>query len=217
MTAPTYLVQYGLSAHIGNFRAPTAGRFVRADRVVIRSPRGVEFGTILCEPNRPFGTATDGDLLRSISDDDESNWMLLQQESQAILGAANEAVNDQPVQFLDIEPLFDGRTFLLHALPWGDVDVTRILERLSAQLDRTLLVHDLSQLQSPTEEPEPSGCGKPGCGTESGGCSSCSTGGGCGTSSCSSGKVKSAAELTGFFKQLRTQMETDAKRTPLLG
>ena len=217
MTAPTYLVQYGLSAHIGNFRAPTAGRFVRADRVVINSPRGIEFGTILCEPKRPFGSATDGDLLRPISDDDESKWSLLLQESQAILSAVNDAVDDQPVQFVDAEPLLDGRTFLLHALPWGDADVSRILERLSARLDRTLLVHDLSQLQSPTEEPEPSGCGKPGCGTEGGGCSSCSTGGGCGTSSCSSGKVKSAAELTGFFKQLRTQMETDAKRTPLLG
>ena len=217
MTAPTYLVQYGLSAHIGCFRAHIAGRFVRSDRVVIRSPRGLELGTILCEPTRPFGTATDGELLRTISDDDESKWSLLLQESQEILNAVNDAVVDQPVQFVDAEPLLDGRTFLLHVLPWGEADISRILERLSAQLDRTLLVHDLSQLQSPTEEPEPSGCGKPGCGTESGGCSSCSTGGGCGTSSCSSGKVKSAAELTGFFKQLRTQMETDAKRTPLLG
>lgn len=217
MIAQTYLVQYGLSAHIGNFRAPIAGRFVRSDRVVIRSPRGVEPGTILCEPNRPFGTATDGELLRTLSDDDESKWSLLLQESQEILNAANDAVIDQPVQFVDTEPLLDGRTFLLHVLPWGDADISKILERLSAQLDRTLLVHDLSKLQSPTEEPEPSGCGKPGCGTESGGCSSCSTSGGCGTSSCSSGKVKSAAELTGFFKELRTQMETDAKRTPLLG
>lgn len=217
MTAPTYLVQYGLSAHIGNFRAPTSGRFVRSDRVVIRSPRGIEPGTILCEPNRPFGTATDGELLRPISDDDESKWSLLLQESQEILNAVNDAVVDQPVQFVDAEPLLDGRTFLLHVLPWGEADISRILERLSATLNRTLLVHDLSQLQSPTEEPEPSGCGKPGCGTESGGCSSCSTSGGCGTSSCSSGKVKSAAELTGFFKQLRKQMETDAKRTPLLG
>jgi hypothetical protein len=79
-------------------------------------------------------------------------------------------------------------------------------------------MHDVGQTQVATAPPEQSGCGKPGCGSESGSCSSCgSEAGGCRTGGCSRGAVKSADELSAYFAGLRTKMDAhfSAGRTPL--
>jgi hypothetical protein len=81
--------------------------------------------------------------------------------------------------------------------------------------DRHGLAFAILDLRQPAV-PEAHGCGKPNCGGE-GGCTSCGTGGGCSTGSCSSGSVKNADELTTYFAGLRRQMEEQTARVPLHG
>jgi hypothetical protein len=83
------------------------------------------------------------------------------------------------------------------------------------QFGYTVRLLDFSRGPVAKDEQQP-GCGKPDCGAGSGGCSSCGTGGGCSTGSCSRGSVKSADDLTAYFRDLRTKMEQHANgRTPL--
>ncbi len=219
----TYLIQYGRPGFVGRFRrSDPAVPLTRGDRVVVRGLRGLELGTVLCEPADRFSepTVVDGEVVgRSTPEDavaaDRANAL-----GQAILTAAEMAAAEAnlPLVFVDAETPLDGASVVLHAVPWAECDATLLFSDLSARFGRPVRLLDLSQPTAPPDPPEPatSGCGKPGCGSEGGGCSSCGTGGGCSTGSCSRGKVASAADLTAYFADLRQKMEEHgANRTPL--
>ncbi len=211
---PDFLVQYGVSAFVGRFSASDDRGLTRGASVVVRSPRGLETGSVLCEaPATAFDL--DGEVIRAATAADEAERGHAERLAVEILEVAN--LTDQAVTFLDCEATLDRRGAVLHALPWGDCALDDLLAGLSERFGLAARLYDVSRGKPPVDPPEPkTTCDKPGCGTAEGGCSSCSTGA-CGTgSSCSKGKVNSAAELTGYFADLRQKMESQvAVRTPL--
>ena len=74
MTADGYLVQYGRSAYVGRFAVAGGLTTSRGDRVVVRTPRGVELGEVLCGADDRFAGGLDpaagGELLRPAGPDD---------------------------------------------------------------------------------------------------------------------------------------------------
>jgi hypothetical protein len=116
-----------------------------------------------------------------------------------------------PVLVADAELLLDGRTLILHVMSWDDVDLTDWAKDLSRQFALDVRLLNLAEMTS--EKLAPKGCGKPNCGEKDGGCGDCGTGG-CSTGNCSRGSAKSADELTAYFANLRTQMES--QRTSLV-
>ena len=213
------LVQFGKSGFVGRFTTP--GAHARGEPVIVRSPRGVETGVVLCEPGDQFSPAlsVEGELLRSATPDDTARAAEFGPREALLLAEANDRASERglPLTFVDAELTLDDH-LILHGLAWGACDATPLFEDLSARFGLAVRLLDLSQ--SPvTHDPKEAaaGCGRPGCGSEGGGCSSCGTEkGGCSTGSCSRGKVKSAAELSAYFADLRAKMEQAAvSRTPL--
>ena len=206
-----------MPAFVGRFRALSPELLSRDRRVVVRGPRGVEVGVVLCEPAERFAQQPDdGELLRPATFDDDRTAEQHARRAAQVLDAAQPA--DLPLAFVDAEATLDG-TVILHALPWDECDATPLLDELAARFGCAVKLLDLSRSPTAKDEPASAGCGKPGCGSSGGGCStgSCGTGGGCSTGSCSKGKVKSADELTAYFSDLRQKMEADAaRRTPLV-
>jgi len=225
---PVYLVQYGRSAFVGRFRPEretASGFFGRGDRVVIRGPRGLELGTVLCQLTDRYlpNADDDGELIHPATPEDEAAAERFDALGQTILAAADEraAESGLPISFVDIEVSLDGAAAVLHGLPWDECEASPLFAELSARFGLAVRLLDLSRTPAAKDPPDPghAGCGKPGCGSESGGCSSCGSGsgGGCSTGSCSRGKVKSADELTAYFADLRRQMEAAGmNRTPLV-
>lgn len=211
---PDFLVQYGTSSFIGRCEAPDA-HYVRGDDIVLRTPRGLEIATVLCEASAASTFDFGGELIRSATSDDKQAQVIAAEIAGRILDAASVCV--EPVTFLDCEVTLDRRGAVLHALPFGACQLDGLLAELSERFDLAVRLHDFSHVKPHVDPPEPkTTCEKPGCGTAEGGCSSCSTGA-CGTgSSCSKGKVNTAAELTSYFSDLRRKMENQvAVRTPL--
>lgn len=214
------LVQFGKSGFVGRFTA--AGPVARGARVVVRSPRGVECGLVLCEPGEKFSPAlaVEGELLRAALPEDETRTAGFVSREGELLAAANDAAAERglPLTFVDAELTLDDH-LILHGLAWDACDATTLFEDLSHRFNLSVRLLDLSQT-AVANDPKPSsgGCGKPGCGSDGGGCSSCGTEkGGCSTGSCSRGKVKSADELTAYFADLRQKMDAAATaRTPLV-
>lgn len=204
MTPAGYLVQYGRCAYVGRFT--TDGAFARGDRVVVRTPRGVEIGSVLCDACDRFAGAIDpaagGDLLRLADLDDAAS-----RDTQATALLAAAAESSLPLTFLDAEVMLDGSAAVLHALPWEPCDADPLFAELSARFGMPVRMLDLSR--TPVATDPPTTCGKPDCGSGSG--SSCGTGGGCSTGSCSRGSVKSAGELTAYFADLRAKMEATGR------
>jgi hypothetical protein len=201
-----FLVTYGQGAYLGRFRAAAAYR--RDDRVVVRSDRGVEAGTVL-ERATSSAVAAVGEILCPLTPDDESAAARYRDRAAAIVSDAARLATDLPLLFLDGEILLDGSQAILQAVHWGECDATPIFAALSARHGLPVRLADL------TAAPKPAGSGCPTCGAEKSGCDSCGTGGGCSTGSCSKGSVKSAEELTAYFAGLRRQMEAAAGRVSL--
>jgi hypothetical protein len=203
-----YIVNYGLGGFLGRFRAAEA--FYRDDRVVVRSARGAELGSVLGQaPTRTLGLEFAGDILRHAGDDDFSVSTTLRDRAAALIADAHEQAQSLglPLLFLDCEILLDGRDAILHAVHWAECDATPLFEDLTRRHNLHVRLADL------TTEPKAGGC--PVCGEEKSGCDSCGAGGGCSTGSCSKGSVKSADELTAYFAGLREQMEASAARVSL--
>ena len=215
MSDPEYLVHFGLGAFLGRFRAPAADAFDRDCRVVVQTARGLELGVVR-DPVRPrlasaVGPGVSGDIVRATTPADDATADTCRARAEHLLADAQAVAESMglPLTLLDAEVLFDGATGVLQALHWADCDATPLFAELSRRHGLTATLHDLT---APAVV-ESSGCGD--CGSSKGGCSSCGTGGGCSTGSCSSGQVKSAAELTDYFSGLRKQMEATTGRYPI--
>jgi hypothetical protein len=219
MTPSEYLVSYGRAAYVGRFANRSGTAFAHGDRVVVRSGRGVEAGSVLGEAAPAFAhlidAAATGELLRPYSPADERGEPALLARAEVLVADAQSRADELglPLTVLDAEITLDGERAVLQALPWADCDSDPLCEELSARHHLSLTLLDLRR--QPAAEADTGGCGKPGCGSGAGGCSSCGTGGGCSTGSCSKGSVKSAEELTSYFAGLRQQMESTFGRVPL--
>ncbi|MFO0847401.1 MAG: hypothetical protein U0871_02415 [Gemmataceae bacterium] len=216
-----YLVQYGRSAFVGRFTAETPADLTRGDRVVVRTPRGLELGHVLGPALDRFAGTLDpsagGQLIRQVTEADAADADRCETACRRLLTAAEAHITSAglPATVLDAEVLLDGATAALHVLPWAAFDGDALAASLSAELGLTVRLHDVSR--TPTLTDPPTGCGKPGCGSGEGGCSTggSGSGGGCSTGGCSRGSVKSADELTAYFADLRAKMEESARRTSL--
>lgn len=207
------LVRYGRPGYVGRFRA--AADLGRDTPVVVRGPRGLELGTVLCAPADRFTSVEeDGELLRAATAADVAAADRAADLARDLLAAADALAAGLPVAFPDAEVALDSASAVLHALPWAACDLDPILVALSDRFSLPVRLLNLSQMSVSADPPDPTTatCGKPDCGS-GGGCSSCGTGGGCATGSCSRGAVRSAAELTAYFADLRGKME--AARVPL--
>jgi hypothetical protein len=209
MSAGGYLVQYGRSAFVGRFVGDVPA--ARDDRVVVRTPRGLELGLVLCEAPDRFAGQLDalagGEVLRLATPADLEPLEPLEHD---LLAAADELASGLPLTVLDAEVMLDRAAAVVHVLPWAACDADPVFAELCERFAMTVRMLDVSRTAT---SPDPAtGCGKPDCG--SGGCG---TGGGCSSGSCSRGSVKSADELTAYFADLRKKMEDQAAgRTTLL-
>jgi hypothetical protein len=202
-----YLVSYGLAGDFGRFRAPRPLPCRRGARVVVRSHRGVEAGSVLC-PATPRHAAflpntTVGQLLRGLTPDDERALGATRERGRRLCERAAALADELalPLAVLDAEVLLDGEHAALHLLRRDAGDVRPLVSALAREFDLHIEIADLARA---AEEEEHHGCGREGCGREAGGgCSTCGTGGGCG--SCG---TKAAPDMAAYFAQLREQMES---------
>jgi hypothetical protein len=88
---------------VGRFTAPAP--IARGGRVVVRGPRGVEVGVVLCEPGEKFAPAlsTEGALLRTATADDESRVATFAEREATLLALAGAAFARQEAG--EVEPI----------------------------------------------------------------------------------------------------------------
>lgn len=208
MAALEYLVSHGLSGEFGPFRAAAPVHCQRGDRVVIRGPRGLELGTVLCEATaghvQLLDRGTVGELLRPATDEDEEIARGTAERARRLFDEARSLAADLalPLEILDVEIGLDGHQVTLHYLRGADCDERPLVRALSQKYETMVALRDLALPQGA------SGCGRPDCGQSDGGCTSCGTGG-CSTCGKTLGK-----DLQDYFAGLRQKMEA-SRRVPL--
>jgi hypothetical protein len=211
----SYLIRYGIMSHVGRFSASPIDdtSFDRGQFVVLQTDRGLELGEVLIavddhrEPAGPeVGAAAgrgpeDADLatsgnapgvLRLAGPDDLSRSRRAEDARPGRFSLCQRILQEGnwPWPVIDVEPLLDGRSTVIHYLGPHQIDVASlrarfrvecdidiVLEPVGADLDSELAIDD------DHSEDNAQGCGS--CG--------CSDGGGCGT--------KPAAETAGHAHQ----------------
>lgn len=169
-----HLVRYSLLGQVGRFVAADAVLYPRRSRVIVRSPRGLEIGTVLSEPAVGDATAQiDGQILRRMTVEDDLLEARLEKHRHTAFAACATllAEHQVPAALIDVEHLFDGQGLFFYFL--GDVpaEADLLTQQLADTYETAVEFRKFAETLS-------AGCG-PGCGTEEamgqGGCESCTT------------------------------------------
>jgi hypothetical protein len=205
-----FVVSYGKSGALGVFTSSEFLFLRRGQRVLVKTSRGTEVGSVLCPASimqaRLLGASSSGLLLRVLTLQDESDHDRLAGIEQSIFetGRAWAKRDGLELEILDVNVLFDGAIAIVQFVG-NDAGSKSLAEALE---QRFALAVRLENLTAAKEEHEHFHCDKPDCGRANGGdgCTTCGAGGGCST--CGSG----ATDLREYFGHLRAKMES---RIPL--
>jgi cell fate regulator YaaT (PSP1 superfamily) len=169
-----HFVRVGALGHVGRFTSVDAVSYPRDAKVIVRTSRGLEAGEILGPAaDTALRGATDGSILRGMTDADELLKSRLEKNRQQAIDACTARLSDRKINatLLDIEHLFDGRSLFFYFLG----EVTPEIESITAELAE---VYDAAAQFRKFSETLAEGCG-PGCGTDEatghGGCTLCAT------------------------------------------
>jgi cell fate regulator YaaT (PSP1 superfamily) len=209
-----FIVGFGKSGALGVFTSAEPLLLRRGQAVIVRTPRGVEVGTVLCQATlrqaRLLGATSSGELLRTASVDDEAGHEERIAFERHIFEKSRTWAQSTGLaaEILDVDLMFDGAQAIVQFVG-SDTDAEKLAHALEQHFTIAIRLENLA-VAMPAETHEHGGCDKPDCGRRAGGsCTTCSSGGG-GCSSCGAGKT----DLREYFSHLRTKMEA-AQRIPL--
>jgi len=163
---------------LGTFEASDFRTYARDQRVICRTRRGLEWGTVVCDigHQEPSGRNCDGELLRTTTPDDEMIVERLDRFRDRAFEACRELLAQRGlrVTLVDVEHLFDGESVFFYFLGETDSRIEALTEELAEAYDRKVKFKKFAESLS-------QGCG-PNCGTEessckSSGCRSCALSG----------------------------------------
>ena len=175
----SHLVQIGLFGQVGRFQAIDHRQYSRDSEVVCRTPRGLEIGRVLASDQVSERVAeSDGELLRSLSPDDELIVKRIERFRDRAFEACTKLIKERgfSATLVDVEHLFDGQNLFFYFL--GDVspELEELTNELAEAYEAKVKFRKFAEMVA-------SGCG-PDCGTgvgcgTNGNCQSCALKGGC--------------------------------------
>jgi hypothetical protein len=193
-----YLIRYGIMGHVGRFSCtPDCGtRYERGETVVIESHRGLELGEVLFVGRQEdAGDGREGSQPTALHEDEHqerstraerarvlrpASALDLEQSRQLESSRASRFAEcqrvldegDWPWELIDVEPLLDGRSTVLHYLGPHQLDATPWRARFRVECDFDVM---LEPVGADVEEPGLTD-------SVGGGCGNCDCGGGgCGS------------------------------------
>ncbi|MCS7046794.1 MAG: PSP1 domain-containing protein [Gemmataceae bacterium] len=212
-----YVVAHGKGGGLGVFAAGDELALTRGDRVVVRTARGLELGTVLgpatLRQAQRIGALAAGVIVRRATPRDAAEQQELARRADELFLACQALVGRRGLRLavFDVELLLGGQTAIVY-FAGVEADVPRLAESLAGHADLQWYFECATGGVASGERQRGGdhGCGKPDCGRGSAaGCVACGSGGGCGT--CGAGAV----DLRAYFAHLRSHMETN-QRTSLV-
>jgi cell fate regulator YaaT (PSP1 superfamily) len=167
---PRYVVRFGNTRQIGEFSARDPGEFSRGSQVILRTPRGTEWGEVLCEATdrtREYLGKPDasGKILRGVTPDDERTRDRLRLREEEIFQSCRRLVGQHAaeMQLVDIEHLFGGEKLIVYYVSEARIDFRELVKALAREIQvriemRQIGIRDEAKLLADYGD-----CGKPVC------------------------------------------------------
>ena len=163
---PALIVRYGVMGMVGRF-AYSLKRWRRGQRVVIKSDRGMEIGTIVCRgsDSADRGPKLRGEVLRLVThtDEVEERHLVETAEREGRFCKQRVAEHKLPMKLVQVEHLFGGDRVVFYFISESRVDFRALVHDLAREFQtriemRQIGVRDEARLLGDYER-----CGRPLC------------------------------------------------------
>src|SRR6056297_914042 len=143
--------------------------FTYGVKVIARTPRGVEFGEILCPATAQAIThlvdPPEGQVLRRLTTEDENELAHLGSRAEDEFAACKRAIGDLKLdmQLVDVEHLFGGERVVVYYLAESRVDFRELVRRLASEFRTRVEMRQIGVRDEAKLLADYGDCGKPVC------------------------------------------------------
>ena len=166
---PRYVVRYGSMRTLGVMSSRAGDRYRRHDRVIARTPRGLEVGEVLCEATEEalerLGNAPTGQILRLMTSEDDNEWWHIRAEERRVFETCRKHVQKLGLQMelVDVEHLFGGERIVVYYLAERRVDFRELVKRLASEFQTRIEMRQIGVRDEARLLADYGDCGKPVC------------------------------------------------------
>ena len=143
--------------------------FRYGDEVVVRSDRGTEIGTVLCEATPAaldhMREPTAGRILRRLADDDKSQMSHLQSKTRADMAICQKCVDalNLEMNLVDVERILGGERVVVYYLAEQRVDFRQLVRDLASQFQTRIEMRQIGVRDEAKLLADYGDCGQPIC------------------------------------------------------
>lgn len=166
--ASSWIVRHGAMRFLGEFDTEEE-TYHRSDEVVIRTPRGLELGQVLC-PSSPralemLTEPTKGKLIRQLTDKDRETCEHLKRLEREEMEACGRFVAERKLQMelVDVEHLFGGERIIFYFLAEKRVDFRELVKDLARSYQTRIEMRQIGVRDEAKLLADYGDCGKPVC------------------------------------------------------
>lgn len=162
-----YVVRCGSMRILGVMKARESYRY--GDEVVVRSDRGTEIGTVLCEATPValghMNEPSHGRILRRLSDDDQSQWTHLKTKTGEDIAICQKCVDALKLKMdlVDVERILGGERLVVYYLAEQRVDFRQLVRDLAAQFQTRIEMRQIGIRDEAKLLADYGDCGQPIC------------------------------------------------------
>ena len=167
---PKYVVRYGAMRFLGEFASKRQHQIHRGDEVIVRTDRGVEWGTVLSEANgrtkELLGEkVVTGRILRFASDEDRRSLQEIADREKTFFSDAEGMVAERrlQMQLVDVEQVFGGERVVFYYLAEKRVDFRELVKSMAREFNTRIEMRQIGVRDEAKLLADYGDCGKPVC------------------------------------------------------
>lgn len=156
--------------HLGEFTARRNEQIRRDNDVIVKSDRGVEFGTVLCpatdDTANYFGEGLKtGRILRTASDEDRRSLEETIDKEATVFKVGNSMIEERKLQMqvVDIEMIFGGERIVFYYLAEKRVDFRELVKGMAREFGTRIEMRQIGVRDEARLLADYGDCGKPVC------------------------------------------------------
>jgi cell fate regulator YaaT (PSP1 superfamily) len=168
--SPRVVVRYGAMSQLGEFSTRPRHPVRRSDDVIIRTDRGVEWGTVLSQATaRTSGwlgkNKRVGRVLRLATDEDQRTRDQVAEREKALFKDAERSIESRSLQMklVDVEHVFGGERIVFYYLAEKRVDFRELVRELAREFNARIEMRQMGVRDEARLLADYGDCGKPVC------------------------------------------------------
>lgn len=168
--SPRIVVRYGSMRHLGEFTTRPRDNVQRGDAVIIRTDRGIEWGTVLSQSTSRTRewlgqNKRVGRVLRFASDEDRRNRGQIAEREKGYFADAGRFIADRRLQMklVDVEQVFGGERIVFYYLAEKRVDFRELVRELARKFNARIEMRQMGVRDEARLLADYGDCGKPVC------------------------------------------------------